>query len=104
MKEITLDVLFGWLIMNIQNHEVVNIIVESLQSSDPSIDMTGFINLYTQYLISPELITVERLVVELMKIYDREDPDYEPGDESDGSDDPSSDEESDLEEIDVAIE
>ncbi len=96
MKEITLDVLFGWLIMNIQNHEVVNIIVESLQSSDPSVDMTGFINLYTQYLISPELITIDRLVVELKKIYDREDPDYEPDDESSDS---SSDDESDFEAI-----
>ena len=99
MKEITLDVLFGWLIMNIQNHEVVSIIVESLQGSSPSVDMTGFINLYTQYLISPELITVERLVVELKKIYNHEDPDYEPDYESDGSSDPSSDEESDFEEI-----
>ena len=96
MKEITLDVLFGWLIMNIQNHEVVSTIVESLQGSTPSVDMTGFINLYTQYLISPELITVDRLVVELKKIYDREDPDYEPDDESDDS---SSDDESDFEEI-----
>ena len=98
MKEITLDVLFGWLIMNIQNHEVVSTIVESLQNSDPSVDMTGFINLCTQYLLSPELITVERLVVELKKIYDYEDPDYEPDDESDDESD-ESDEESDFEEI-----
>ncbi len=89
MEEITLDVLFGWLIMNIQNHEIVSTIVESLQDS---VDMTGFINLYTQYLISPELITIDRLIVELKKIYDREDPDYEPDDESD-------DDESDFEAI-----
>ncbi len=76
MNEANLDVLFGWLIMNIQNHEIVSTVVEYLQSSDSSIDMTDFINLYTQYLISPELVTVERLVVELMKIYDRSDPDY----------------------------
>ncbi len=115
MKEVTLDVLFGYLIMNIQNHEVVSTIVEYLHdqsSSDDqkSVDMTSFINLYAQYLISPELITVERLVVELMKIYDHEgyaqggpaSPDYEPDDESDGESDDSlssSDEESDFEEI-----
>ena len=87
MEETTLDVLFGYLIMNIRNYEVVSTIVEYLQDS---VDMTSFINLYTQYLISPELITIERLVVELMKIYDREDPDYEPDDESaDESDDES---------------
>ncbi len=79
MNEANLDVLFGWLIMNIQNHEIVSTLVEYLQSSDPSIDMTGFINLYTQYLISPELVTVERLVVELMKIYDRADDQRSPG-------------------------
>ncbi len=53
MEETTLDVLFGYLIMNIRNYEVVSTIAEYLQGSaqggsTPSVDMTGFINLYTQ--------------------------------------------------------
>ena len=69
MNKIIPQNIFDWLMINIDNYAIVRMIVEVLEMN--FIDMTGFRNMYTLYLLPTEPITKKMLTEELKKIYQR---------------------------------
>ena len=55
MNKIIPQNIFDWLMINIDNYDIVRMIVEVLEMN--FIDMTGFRNMYTLYLLPTEPIT-----------------------------------------------
>ncbi len=83
---------FDWLMINIDNYNIVKMVLNELQKQ--SIDITGFKNLYTLYLLPSEPVDEKILIKEIKKIqkkYDKEHSEQdvkfylsESSDESDG--------------------
>ncbi len=69
---------FDWLMINIDNYNIVKMVLNELQKQ--SIDLTGFKNLYTLYLLPSEPVNEKMLIKEIKKIqkkYDKEHSEYE---------------------------
>ena len=68
-----MDDVFDWLMINIDNYNIVKMVLSELQRQ--SIDITGFKNLYTLYLLPSEPVDKKILIKEIKKIqkkYDKE--------------------------------
>ncbi len=64
---------FDWLMINIDNYNIVKMVLNELQKQ--SIDITGFKNLYTLYLLPSEPVDEKMLIKEIKRIqkkYDKE--------------------------------
>ncbi len=58
--------IFDWLMINIDNYNIVKMVLNELQKQ--SIDITGFKNLYTLYLLPSEPVDEKILIKEIKKI------------------------------------
>ena len=68
-----MDDVFDWFMINIDNYNIVKMVLSELQRQ--SIDITGFKNLYTLYLLPSEPVDKKILIKEIKKIqkkYDKE--------------------------------
>ncbi len=61
-----MDEVFDWLMINIDNYNIVKMVLNELQKQ--SIDITGFKNLYTLYLLPSEPVDEKMLINEIKKI------------------------------------
>ncbi len=60
-----MDDVFDWFMINIDNYNIVKMVLSELQRQ--SIDITGFKNLYTLYLLPSEPVDKKILIKEIKK-------------------------------------
>ncbi len=60
-----MDDVFDWFMINIDNYNIVKMVLSELQRQ--SIDITGFKNLYTLYLLPSEPVDEKMLIKEIKK-------------------------------------